>query len=176
MYILSTEQRDILRNVVGSTCDQIVWDINAVYFVARDIATKVEAVSDAPLEDDRTEEVLHLSVEVVRPAPSFSQPTEDGHWYQVIGRNLRVDRIELVRTAVILPGESITAPATAPPSAFVADCGVLVHTSRGILPAVQLENSFGFHNWGNEAPRCCSATDVMNQIGGAYERVALAAN
>lgn len=176
MHTLSGKQLNMLRSVVGVVCDQIVWDINAVYFVFAGGATKVGAVAAAPLKHDPTEEVMHLSVERVQPAPTFVVHAEEGFWYRVLGSGLRVEHIELVRTAVILPGETITAPATAPSSAFIADCGVLVHTAAGILPAVQMDASYGFHNWSREQPRWHSKEEVLGQLGEAYEFVAVAAN
>lgn len=169
MHTLSDIEVSQLRKIIGTECAQLVWDLHAVYFVQHPTVTAVEAVADSPISADPMGEVMHVRVAAVSPAPRFVKAGEPGFWYKVLAERVRIESIDVVRTAVTLPAETIAHPSSAPRGAFIADCGVLVRTPLGVLPAVQMEDIFGFYNWSSEPPRWYTDEEVRQNLGPSYE-------
>lgn len=85
-----------------------------------------------------------------------------------------VERVEVVRTGIAMPGERVWAvSAAAAPGSIVTpcDCGILITTPAGVLPAVQTENAYGFMNW--PEVRLYERAEVERLLGDCYEISAL---
>jgi hypothetical protein len=169
--ILSPTELQILQSITVETPRQVVWDINALYFVYAAYAIKVEADGEVPHPEHRDEEVVCLRVEKLDPPPHFAPLGEPEHWYRVMCENTPVDRLELVQAAVEIPGERVV-PRTGG-GAFPADVGLFVYTGLGVIPAVQLENVFGFHNWIG-APKWFPPEQALSTLPSEYSLVVLA--
>jgi hypothetical protein len=79
--LLDRERREVLSRLIGTRVRQLVWDANAIYFVAAPTAVKVEAVTARPAspEPDEWDEAACLDVEVLGEAPTFLPGGEDGY-------------------------------------------------------------------------------------------------
>lgn len=149
---LSSEETERLMALLNLTVRQVVWDINAVYLVAHTGTTKFETVVRRPESPQPGEydEAATIAVESLVKSPTFCNVGEEGFWYKVVAQDVVINHIEVVRTAVRMPGETLVAPHSRQEEGTAinaCDCGVLVTTSAGVLPAVQVNNAFGFHNW-----------------------------
>jgi hypothetical protein len=143
-FTLNSHQRSLLLTLVGKRA-QLVWDINAIYVVSHTRTVKIEALTDIPVAGTWTD-VAYLAVSE-EPLRSFEAPTPEPFAYTIVADNALINSVSLVRTTVLVPQETIQHPAEPVPSdahAFATDCGVLITTPEGILPAVQFQNSFGF--------------------------------
>jgi hypothetical protein len=170
--LVPPEQLAFLARLRGARVRQLVWDLNAIYFVLDDATVKVEAQSDRP-PGAVAEEFDEASYLVVAPDPHagpFYDAGEEEYWYRVVGRDITIEQIEVVRAYVGIPGAFFLAPGQAPPMpATVApvDCGLLITTAAGVLPAVQLGLSFGFMHWPEQ--RWYSRAEVEQELAGRYE-------
>lgn len=177
IFTLAPTAIEMLRDLCGRVVEQVVWDINAVYFVEQHNALKVEAQAERPESPapDESDELLCLTAERLEQAPRFYSGGEEGFWYKVLGENVRILGIDLVRTSILFPSETL-----AHPSAWeenpqigvnIVDCGLLVHMEEGILPAVQRQNSFGFHSW--PEIRLYKSSEVEAVLGPDYQVIPL---
>jgi hypothetical protein len=165
--ILTTAERELLLRVLHEVPRAIVWDVNAVYFVLANTTIKVEASAETPVPSFPDQEVMCIRTSVVSPAPHFLRKGEPPHWYRVMCENEPVVRLEIIRAAVRIPREEVVA--TDDPAAIIADVGVLVHTRLGIIPAVQLDNAFGFQYWPGSREWALPA-EVESRISPEYVR------
>ena len=141
-----------LKRVANCRADQLVLDINAVYIVGPNETTKLEALAvvPEPLAPDRFDEIFPIKVDITRGSERFKALGEEGFAYRVAAEDVNVIGIDLVRVAVESSTDDAIPPSTAEElttGTNIIDCGVLVHTDRGVLVAYQRHPGFGFH-WG----------------------------
>ncbi len=144
-FTLSEQERSCLLSLLGMRT-RLVWDINAVYLVAPLGTVKVEAVTDVPVAGTWVD-VAYLHVSTGQVRDDFPAPAPPPFAYDVIDGDALVEAISIVRTTVLVPDDRIQSPLDPVPpgaQAFATDCGALIATPRGILPAVQFRNTFGF--------------------------------
>jgi hypothetical protein len=173
-FLLQDQELDFLRDLGGQTIRQLVWDINAVYVCGVRDVIKIEAQADCPLGDASSGEVVYLSVGRDESGHVFEQPTPAPFAYALVASETSIDWVALVRTTVLLPSEVTRSPKSRVPTSeatFQTDCGVLLGTARGVLPAVQFGNSFGFMYLPGK--RLYSPSEVEMLIGSEYEVIAL---
>lgn len=174
--LLTSPARAQLANLVGTRVRQLVWDLNAIYLVGASGALKVEAETRTPSSPDPSEfdEAACLAVGPETDGLVFRDAGEEGHWYRVVAADVLVERVEVVRTGLAMPGERVWAlTAPAPPGSTVTpcDCGILITTPAGVLPAVQTENAYGFMNW--PEVRLYERAEVERSLGDRYQILAL---
>lgn len=170
--LLTSDDRNLLGTLLGAHIEQLVWDINAIYFVQRDRTLEVRALEDRPPEPDAgaLDEAVYLSVGIASDAGPFHQQGEDGYWYRVVAQDVRIESFEVVRCYVGTPGSWIIPPrdlATTDRTVTPVDCGLLVTTSAGLIPAVQVGQSFGFAQWPEVRPY--ARADVLAALADDYE-------
>ena len=141
-----------LRRVANCRADQLVLDLNAVYIVGPNETTKIEALAVAPEspEPDQFDEIFPINVDVTTSGERFEALGEDGLAYRVAAEDVNVIGVDIVRVAVRFPTDDAIPASTADEQTSginIVDCGVLVHTDRGVLVAYQRHPGFGFH-WG----------------------------
>lgn len=165
-----------LRSLIGQIADQIVWDINAIYVLNNAGGIKIEALSVGPVspESDSFDEVFPVTVQSLNEPMHFLPQGEPGYAYRVLAANERITAVDIVRTCIRFPSEEIM-----PPSNFndaevgmnLVDCGVIIHTSAGALPAVQFHPAFGF---GIEAPCGLMRAEQAMSLPYGYDVIPLA--
>ena len=167
---------ELLQRLVGKTIDQLVWDLNAVYFVAGKSTIKVETAAAAPIDGKPNAEVMYITVENERSRwRRFRVGGQRGYWYKVLATNKRIDNIELARTTVRLPSEVPQFPEIPVPQgeqAFVADAGILVSVEGAVVPAIQLHNWFGYSMWAE--PRLFTRDEALAELDNCYHLVPVA--
>ena len=141
-----------LKRVANCRADQLVLDINAVYIVGPNETTKVEALAVVPDSPgpDRFDEIFPINVDITRGGGRFKSLGEEGFAYRVAAEDVNVIGVDIVRVAVRFPTDDAIPASTADEQTTgvnIIDCGVLVHTDRGVLVAYQRHPGFGFH-WG----------------------------
>jgi len=141
-----------LQRVAKCRADQLVLDINAVYIVGPNETTKIEALAVAPESPapDRFDEIFPINVDVTRGGARFESLGEEGFAYRVAAEDVNVIGVDIVRVAVRFPTDDAIPASTADEQTTgvnVIDCGVLVHTDKGVLVAYQRHPGFGF-DWG----------------------------
>lgn len=150
-FTLTPAEEKILGRLVGKRVRQLVWDLNAVYFVTDGDVLKVETLADHPghVSSDRYDEVMFIRVGVDERPPQFEDDGEAGHWYKVVARESQILNIEVARTAVVYPASVPRHPdsVAADERRVFADAGILVTLADGVLPGILLSNSFGFATW-----------------------------
>jgi hypothetical protein len=151
-FTLTATDEHLLGRLIGTRVRQIVWDLNALYIVGAEEALKVEVLADAPpieVRTDQYEELVYVDLETIVPPPSFRNDGEEGYWYKVVAIDEEIRGVEVARTMVCYPSGTTRRPDRflADERGVTADVGVLVTLSRGIVPAVVCENSFGFATW-----------------------------
>src|SRR5690349_20864487 len=95
--LLPSDQRTLLRGLLGCRVRQLVWDLNAVYFVGAPEATqtvKLECAADRPPASDAAEydEAVYLVAELAPDAGPFHRDGEAGYWYRVVAEEARIER------------------------------------------------------------------------------------
>jgi len=174
--LLSSTDRAHLVRLVGSRVRQLVWDINAIYFVGDNGVLNVTAdIRTPPSPTPHVfDEAACLTVGTETQARRFRDEGEYGYVYRVVATDVLVERVEIVRTGIVMPGEEVWAlTAPAPPDSIVTpcDCGILITTPFGVLPAVQTENVYGFMNW--VELRLYERAEVALVLGEHYEIITL---
>jgi len=173
--ILSKEELNLLASLVHAPIRQLVWDLDAIYFIQASRTIRVESFDGVPATPNpvRNVEAVALRVSEIEETPVFRSAGEDGHYYVVVDTNTRIESIAVVRTALCMPTEQIVHPRRGciGGTLTLCDCGILIATARGFVPAVQRDNSFGFHLWG--APRLFSREEVEVELETDYETRAL---
>jgi len=168
-----------LKRLVGRRADQLVLDINAVYVVGPCETIKVEALAVVPKspEPSHVDEVFPFNVVVAGGVGRFDRFGEEGFAYRVAAENVDVIGVEIVRVAVRFSRDEAICASTADEYASgvnVVDCGVLMHTDRGVLVAYQRHPGFGFQ-WGTHGFGQLVSTDVaMGLVDLPYELVPIA--
>ncbi|WP_444677956.1 hypothetical protein [Halomonas sp. E19] len=170
--VLSSAELHLLAGLQGLPVRQLIWDLNAIYFVSNQHTLKLEALADRPptSDADRYDEASYICVHEPETSGPFSDAGEEGYWYRVLARDIRVDKVELVRSYIGTPGSVLIRPNHRELSSVTvtpADCGALITTELGILPAVQLGHSFGFSHW--PELRFYSRGEVKSELDGNYE-------
>jgi hypothetical protein len=169
--LLSPEHQAHLAALAGTRVRQLVWDLNAIYFVGEHSTLKVEALSDRPPAPDaeKFDEAAYIAVEAAAPG-EFENEGAEGYWYRVLARDVVIERLELVRAYIGTPGSWLIKPGQSARnggSISPVDCGVLITTPSGVLPAVQLGHSFGFFHW--PETRFFTRDEVQATLNGDYE-------
>lgn len=141
-----------LKRVASCRADQLVLDINAVYIVGPNETTKVEALAvvPEPPEHDGFDEIFPIKVEITGGGERFESLGEEGFAYRVAAEDVNVIGVDVVRVAVRSSTDEALQASTANEQTTgvnVIDCGVLLHTDRGVLVAYQRHPGFGF-DWG----------------------------
>jgi hypothetical protein len=134
---------------------------------------KIESVADAPpsLEPTRYDEAMCIRVSE-EPAVDFKEGGEGNYWYQVVASDERIQRVEIARTQVLMPTESVIAPhlwAPAGQLGTICDVGALITLTNGVVPGVQRHNWFGFQHW----PRIgiYDRMEALDLLGADYELI-----
>lgn len=159
-FILGEGEIKILQSLINIQISQIVWDIDAFYFVLTDKIIKVEIEVAVPesVEPHEYDEVFYISVKEANKNTAFHSLGEEGFWYKVIKENEIISNIKLVRTIVQFPEEILTKPELAENNTQgmnYVTCGLLFYVNDGVIPAIMFENSFGFDN--------CNKIDVYQE-------------
>ena len=168
-----------LKRIVNARADQLVWDINAVYIVGPNETTKVEALAvtlESP-QPDKFDEVFPITVGISNSGSRFDKAGEEGLAYRVAAEDVNITTVDIVRVAVQFPADKTVQASTVDdqaPGINVVDCGVLVHTDRGVLIAYQRHPGFGFQ-WGTHSPGELLPVDaVLGLLHPPYELIPLA--
>jgi hypothetical protein len=169
--LLGAEDRDRLLALVGRNIDQLVWDLNAIYFVTAPRTVKLEADVRIPPSPEASEyaEAACLRVDDDNEPHPFQRTGKHDYWYRIVAEHVKIINFELVRTGILMPAETVWALDRQPPDRGVlspCDCGVLITTSQGVLPAVQRRNAFGFMNW--PAVRLYDRAEALRLLDDSY--------
>lgn len=168
-----------LKRVANCRADQLVLDINAVYIVCPNETTKVEALAvvPEPLATDRFDEIFPIKVDITRGSKQFASRGEEGFAYRVAAEDVNVIEVDVVRVAVRPSTDDAIPASTADEQttgAHIVDCGVLLHTDRGVLVAYQRHPGFGFH-WGtHQFGALLSREAALKLVQLPYELVTIA--
>ncbi len=170
--LLSAAEHRLLVSLQGTPVAQLVWDINAIYVVESDRTVKVSAIADRPsaADADTYDEATFIGVSIDRNSRTFHSQGEPGRWYQVVAESSRIVQIEIVRSYIGTPGSWLVPPAereTTAKTVTPVDCGILITTPEGVLPAVQLGHSYGFAVW--PEVRLYTREEVLTSLADKYE-------
>lgn len=171
-FILTADDERVLGTLIGACVRQIVWDLNALYLVVAENALKVEVVAEVPpveVRTDQYDEVVYVQLKLVMPAPTFRDEGEEGFWYKVVACREEIRAVEIARTTVWYRG-TIRPPgpvAGGDERCVIADVGVVITLSSGVIPAVVRDNSFGFATW--PEIRIYSREELPELLGSNYE-------
>ena len=86
-----------------------------------------------------------------------------------ISEQEKILNIEIVRTLVEFPKETLRKPDSQISNSIdskLVDCGLLIYVNSGVIPAVILENSFGFDNW--DEIKIYKENDVLSILSEKY--------
>jgi len=174
-FTLAPAHEALLGRLVGMRVQQIVWDVNALYVVLSGLAVKIEVFGDWPgpsVSSDKYDELVFVRPSRIAPSPIFMSTGEEGLWYKVVAQNTNICRVEVARTTVVFPGGQIVNPKM-DARGVLADVGVIFTLESGVVPAVLLENSFGFATW--PEIRCFERSEALSILGDAYQLRSLTA-
>jgi hypothetical protein len=170
-FTLAPEEESALLHQVGKAPVQLVWDLNAVFFVGVAGTLTVETFADCPTEvaSDEFDEVVFIRVSDDARGFRFCNEGEDGYWYRVVANNSPILSIEVARTCTTFPSGDTVSPASAEccGRSVLTDAGIIITLAEGIVPAVQLGTSFGYAVW--PEPRLYSRDEVMETLGADFE-------
>jgi len=111
-HSLDPHSLQILKALIGTRVDQIVWDINAVYLVEPTRTTKIEADNAIPEWSGRgTAEVFPITVRVLQRM-QFAPEGESRKIYRVMAENVVISNVELVRVGVQFGPEKVVHPSS----------------------------------------------------------------
>ncbi len=178
-FLLSAEEVRILQSLVSIQVSQIVWDLDAFYFVLTDKIIKVEIEVAVPESEEPYEydEVFYIEVKEINENTVFCSTGEEGFWYKVIKENETVLKIKLVRTIIKFPEETLINPDLADwnaPSLNFVNCGLLFYVKDGVVPAVVFENSFGFDNC--DKIEIYQEEEIIEELGEKYQIIDISVN